>query len=230
MSDSNPPQSLERQVSSRTVLIKETNLFARSNEASNPHPDPTHKPPQSRNKRIFGHLMKSLGSFQQASLSSQRSERETKRREVEARIEERQRIVDEKARRDSQASEARYVGRDRASDRRRSSRGARDLDWRRSRSPPPPKSFSDARYRDPPVSSTPAVVQITRRDRDSEPTAALLKKFETFKEQASFLKTRTEPSILYLPVVLTPDEKGRIVEQQKEADELLETCSKALQA
>lgn len=177
--------------------------------------------------------MKSLGSFQQASLSSQRSERETKRREVEARIEERQRAVDEKARRESQASEARFGGRDRdrASERRRSSRGARDLDWRRSRSPPlPPRSFSDARYRDQPAVSASAVVQITRRDRDSEPSAALLKKFEIFKEQASFLKTKAEPSILYLPVVLTPDEKGRIVEQQKEADELLEACSKALQA
>lgn len=206
--------------------------------------------PESRNKRIFGHLMKSLGTFQQESLSVQRTERETKRREIEARIEERQRAVDEEVHASGSANEYHFRGssdRSRAqaqtgSRNRSSSRNARDMDWRRRRSQSPPMMPRDSagnggggyRDRDRPRrgfsgdAGDSTVIEISSRDRRAPASQELLRKFEAFRQQASFLRTRSFPPILYLPSVLSEKEQTTIDDQLDDADRLLENCSNEL--
>ena len=248
----------------------QTNLIARNHTSSttarlqdDSHPEDTKRPAQSSprsrttqsssrpqmqagNRRMFGHLMKSLGSFQQESLSSQRTGRETKRREIEARIEERQRMVDQEvfSRKSTSGGQPYSKRRDSFRSINSSTRGrwnGDDTDWRRrnSRSPAGFHSESDSgekrRYRDRSMSigadkelSSGTVVEISTRDREAKPSLELQKKFGIFKQQAAYLKTNSYPPILYLPHILSVKEKSIIHDQQKDADELLESCSKAL--
>lgn len=53
-----------------------------------------------RNKRMFGHLLKNLGNIQKDTLASQKTSRESRRREVEKRVEQKKKDDDKRARYD----------------------------------------------------------------------------------------------------------------------------------
>lgn len=55
-----------------------------------------------------------------------------------------------------------------------------------------------------------------------------MEKFKLFKEQAAFLRTASQPPILYLPTILTRQEQDIIDDQLQDAKTLVENCERAL--
>lgn len=165
---------------------------------------------------MFGHLMKSLGSAQQ-DLQKQK-ERDTKRRTVETRIQERQRQQDEELAQQRRQQQQQWR---RGGATRRRSRS-------NSRSRSPIRNQSQRRL-SPDLAPRPLVshgdyievIEITEEDRHAPRTPELMEKLQTYQHQAQYLKTKTKPVLLYLPYTLLPDQQTVIDEQIRDAESLL---------
>jgi hypothetical protein len=159
---------------------------------------------------MFGHLMKSLGSAQQ-DLQKQ-AERDSKRRTVEARIQERQRQQDEELA--QQRKEQWRRGNARSRSRSYSRSPIRNRPQRRLSSDLAPRPLvSHGDYLD--------IVSITEAERHAPRTPELVGKLRTYQDQAQYLKTQTQPVLLYLPHTLLPDQQIIIDGQIRDAEDLL---------